>query len=314
MLKYFITSILVIALTACVTHQPKGYIKHVDNRAILKEKTQLYVKIPDSSVILIGKAAPSLNEADQFNMLYPAATPGDFFAGVIAHAIIVESKKNEAKNSAQAAADVAVLPYRPYLKDVANQALASQLENIVLARGFSLARYEDSQSESDIILDITPIFLMNQKQDTLTLRTQFLVYPKSEQHKSTKKRAVLYQNQIEVLSAKIDAALPQEYWLSNNGEQLVNTMRSLLSQTLALGAIQISSIESDHSNRVQHNFRYDDGDTTAFERASVISNDCNRVVINTLRGWLKSIPSERLKDKHICQDIQESTLKRQSLN
>ncbi|MDO6638477.1 hypothetical protein Q4557_00690 [Shewanella sp. 5_MG-2023] len=314
MLRILVISLLSIILCACSTYNPKGYVKHVDNRTILKENSKLYVKVPDGTALIIGKAAPNSGNVDHMGMIYPAVTPVDFFAAIITHAAITESVKNDKKNKAQDLADEVILPYRPFVKDIANQALVTQLNDIALSRGFELARFQDSQSEDDMVLDITPIYLLNQQQDTLTLRTQFLVYQKKELHIAAKKRAVFYQNQIEVLSSKIESESPQEYWLANNGLRLVTTMRSLLSKTLELGAVQVSSNREHSQINNQQNFRYDDGDTTAFERASIISDDCERVVIHTLRGWLKSIPIERLKDKHVCQKGLEANSEKPIIN
>ncbi|MCL1051495.1 hypothetical protein L2755_17945 [Shewanella abyssi] len=314
MFRIVFICLLSLILCACSTHQPKGYVKHVDNRTTLKENSKLYVKVPEGTALIIGKAAPNSGNVDHPDMIYPAVTPVDFFAAIITHAAITESVKNDKKNRAQTLADTVTIPYRPFVKDIANQALVSQLKDIALSRGFQLARYSESLSESDVVLDITPIYLLNQKQDTLTLRTQFLVYQKKELHVTAKKRKVLYQNQIEVLSSKIKAESPQEYWLANDGERLITTMRSLLSKTLKLGAIQVSSIQTDDSIMTKQNIRYDDGDTTAFERASIISDDCERVIIHTLRGWLKSIPTERLIDKHTCQKGQEASAAKPVLN
>lgn len=312
--KVISLSILIFFLSACSTHQSKGYVKHVDNRITLKENSQLYVKVPDGTALMIGKVEASAANVDHAGILYPAVTPVDFFASVITHAAITESIKNDKKNRAQDIADRVTIPYRSFVKDIPNQALVSQLEDIALSRGFKLASYSDSHSDSDFILDITPIYLLNQKQDTLILRTQFLVYQKKDQHVTGKKRKVFYQNQIEVLSSKLPIESPEKYWLANNGETLIKTMRRLLSKTLALGAIQISSNDNSIKSTNKQNFRYDDGDKIAFERASIISDDCKHVVIHTLRGWLKSIPIERLKSQYTCKSALEANIETAVIN
>lgn len=286
-------------LSACSTHQSKGYVKRIDNRVQIKDNSQLFVKVPTGTAIFIGKAAPNSGDIGHPSMLYPAITPIDFFAAVITHAAIAESIKNDKKNRAQDVADKVVIPYRTFIKDLVNQALITQLSDIAFSKGFQLKHYKDSQSDKDIVLDITPIYLLSQNQDTLTLRTQFIAYYKKNENITLKKRPVLYQNQIEILSPKIHTEDPTEYWLSNNGEKLLETMRSLLSNTLKLGAIEIGSNKIIKKGNDQ-NFRYDDGDIVAFERARIIQEDCEQVIIRTLRGWLKSIPRERLKGQHPC--------------
>ncbi|MEO3736419.1 hypothetical protein [Shewanella baltica] len=314
MIRILLTSCILLILCACSTHTSKGYVKLIDNRIAIKENSQLYVKVPEGTAIIIGKAEPNAGNVDHTSILYPAITPVDFFAAVITHAAITESVKNNKKNKVQDEADIIVIPYRPFIKDVANQALITQLSDIALSRGFHLKPYSEIQSDDDIVLDITPIYLLNQKQNTLTLRTQFLVYYKKNESIATQKRVMLYQNQIEILSPIIQSESPADYWLNNNGEKLIETMRNLLSDTLALGALQISSNEKAIKKSTEKNFRYDDGDVLAFERASVITEDCERIVIHTLRGWLKSIPTGRLQDRHPCKIGQEAKIDTPMLN
>lgn len=314
MIRIILACCMSLILCACSTHTSKGYVKHIDNRTALKENSQLYVKVPDGTAIIIGKAEPNSGNVDHNSILYPAVTPVDFFAAVITHAAITESVKNNKKNREQDEADLVVTPYRPFVKDVANQALITQLSDIALSRGFHLKPYKESLSDNDIVLDITPIYLLNQKQNTLTLRTQFLVYHKKNEHVAVQKRAMLYQNQIEILSPVIQSEAPADYWLNNNGEKLLETMRRLLSETLTLGALEISSNELANKKSNAQNFRYDDGDMLAFERASIVAENCERIVIHTLRGWLKSIPTARIQDLPPCKASQEATINTPMLN
>ena len=199
MIRILLAICVSLILGACSSHTPKGYVKLIDNRTALKENSLLYVKVPEGTAILIGKAEPNAGNVEHSSILYPAVTPVDFFAAVVTHAAITESVKNNKKNKAQDEADVVVTPYRPFVKDIANQALTTQLSDIALSRGFNLKPYQESQSENDIVLDITPIYLLNQKQNTLTLRTQFLVYHRKNETIAAQKRAMLYQNQINYL-------------------------------------------------------------------------------------------------------------------
>lgn len=84
-------------LSACSTHQSKGYVKRIDNRVQIKDNSQLFVKVPTGTAIFIGKAAPNSGDIGHPSMLYPAITPIDFFAAVITHAAIAESIKNDKK-------------------------------------------------------------------------------------------------------------------------------------------------------------------------------------------------------------------------
>ncbi len=298
-LKKLVAITIMLAFFGCASHKPHGYVKLIDKTHHLPVNAKLFVKVPEGIATFIGKAADYDETVGSTVFLYPAVTPVDFFASVIAHAAVVDSMKNNYKNSMQSAADKVIEPYRKYSDSLKNKYLIEQVKEIALSRGFSLDKYENSLSDEDFILDITPIFLLNTKEDTLILRNQFLVYKKKYQHKKGNKKPLLFQNQIEVLSNIKDQVINQQYWLNNEGENLKSEMNHLFSESLELIAARISDgAESDELT--YKNYRYHDGDGIVFERAVLLSENCEKIVFKTLRGWLKSVPSRRVVNIDHC--------------
>jgi hypothetical protein len=291
--------LLFALISGCVSHKPHGYVKLIDKTENIPENSKLFVKVPKGIATFIGKAADYSGTIDSTAVLYPAVTPIDFFASVIAHAAIVDSMKNDYKNSMQSAADRVIEPYRKYSNSLKNEYLIKKLEEVALSRGFSLDKYENSLSADDYILDITPIFLLNTKEDTLILRNQFLVYKKKYQDKQGKKKPLLFQNQIEVFSSTKDLDVTQQYWLDNEGENLKEEMNQLFSESLQLIASRIS-VGTESDKLTYKNYRYHDGDGVVFERAVSLNETCDKVVFKTLRGWLKSVPTDRVINHNLC--------------
>jgi len=295
LLVLFITLVMV----GCASHKPQGYVKLIDKSSTLPENAQLYVKVPEGIATFIGKAPDYRGKTQSSAMLYPAITPVDFFASVIAHAAVSESLRDSHKNSLQSVADKVIEPYRAYSDSLKNKNLVNQLKEIALSRGFTLNKYENSQHDEDLILDITPIYLLNKTEETLILRNQFLVYKKKYKSKKERKKRLLFQNQIEVFSGATIQGSAQEYWLNNDGENLKNEMNQLFSESLNLIAERISSKAKD-TNVKYKNYRYNDGDSVVFERAIALSESCEKVIFKTLRGWLKSIPASRIVNQTEC--------------
>lgn len=296
-----------LIMVGCTSHKPQGYVKLIDKKNTIPENAQLYVKVPEGIATFIGKAPDYRGKTQSSGMLYPAATPVDFFVAVLAHAAVSESIKNSQKNSLQFEANKIIEPYRRYSDSLNNQMLISQLKDIALSRGFTLNKYKNSQTENDFILDITPIYLLNKTEETLILRNQFLVYRKKYENKSASKKRLLFQNQIEVISGNTVSGNAQDYWLKNDGENLKKEMSELFSESLDLIAKRISSPEGDNNLKYK-NYRYNDGDSVVFERAITLSESCDKVVFKTLRGWLKSIPAHRVVNREQCIKQQEKTV------
>lgn len=299
MLIRLLVLFIALVMVGCTSHKPQGYVKLIDKSSTLPENAQLYVKVPEGIATFIGKAPDYRGKTQSSAMLYPAITPVDFFASVLAHAAVSESVRNSHKNSLQSTADRVIEPYRAYSDSLKNKNLVNQLKEIALSRGFTLNKYENSQHDDDLILDITPIYLLNKTEETLILRNQFLVYKKKYQSKKGKQKRLLFQNQIEVLSGATIQGSAQEYWLNNDGENLKNEMNQLFSESLNLIAERISSTAKD-TNVKYKNYRYNDGDSIVFERAIALSENCEKVIFKTLRGWLKSIPASRIVNQTEC--------------
>ena len=299
MLIRLLVLFIALVLVGCSSHKPQGYVKLIDKSNTLPENAKLFVKVPEGIATFIGKAPDYRGKTQSSAMLYPAVTPVDFFASVIAHAAVSESVRNSDKNSLQSIADKVIEPYRAYSDSLKNKTLVNQLKEIALSRGFTLSKYENSQHGDDLILDITPIYLLNKTEETLILRNQFLVYKKKYQNKKEKKKRLLFQNQIEVFSDVTIPGIAQEHWLKNDGENLKNEMNKLFSESLNLIAERISSTAKD-ANVKYKNYRYNDGDGVVFERAITLSENCEKVIFKTLRGWLKSIPANRIVNQGSC--------------
>jgi hypothetical protein len=99
-----------------------------------------------------------------------------------------------------------------------------------------------------------------------------------------------YRNTIKVVSMPYDRTDLLSFWSENDGEKLKDESARLVARSLDIGMSDAIGRLSGYSNS-HKTFRYFEGGTEKMERAQLIREDCERVLIKTLRGWLMSIPA-----------------------
>lgn len=215
-------------------------------------------------------------------MMYPAPNVAGFLAAIFTHGALVESQKNAEKERLQKVADKAVTPYQDVLSDYTYKNLMQRaLEKTSMGTGKKIIDASE-KSESDWVIESTPVFFLTQDQSAIVLDNLVTIYAPNAPS------TPIYQNVIRVISKPREETNIEEFWKAGNGTALKNESVSLVVQSLTLvyGELTIEpNIEAP-----QKTFRYPLGNTEKMERGQLISEQCDRLVIRTLRGSLMSIP------------------------
>jgi hypothetical protein len=223
---------------------------------------------------------------NQQGMLYPAAGLAGFFAAVITHGIISESTKSHQKTKAEEAADKVLLPYQSILNDFhQKQLMQSGLEQVNANDKKRMLEF-GGKSGADWFIECAPVFSMTQDQKAIILENRIAIF--------TKKSSTVpaYQNTLKVISqAKSEDDLVN-FWKANEGEKLKEESVKLFGHSLNMILGEIA-IDSESGNNPFKTFRYVEGSHEKMERGQFVSENCNRIVIKTLRGELMSIPKKQ---------------------
>jgi hypothetical protein len=220
--------------------------------------------------------------------LYPGDNAGVFLVAVFTHAAVVEAEKNSKKDELQEEADKVLLPY----KDAIANFTGSELVNAGLAKiptdgKYSLKILEEGNAEAEWIMESKPEFEMTKNQRVLLSRNIVVI-------RSNKKQPeILYQNLMEVHSSPCKQEKPESCWLEG---ALKNTSVELFAETIKLALLDFSKELHDGTN-TEKTFSYYLGDEKTFQRGKLALENCDRMVIRTLRGWLLSVPSAS-REKH----------------
>ena len=131
-----------------------------------------------------------------------------------------------------------------------------------------------------------PVFLITQDQSAIILENSISIYAPDAPS------AAAYQNTVKVVSEAKEGKDLAGFWTANQGEKLKQESASLLAQSLDIAMSEMAG-SSSKDNSPQKTFRYFEGHSEKMERGQLVSEQCNRVVIKTLRGGLISVPARR---------------------
>jgi hypothetical protein len=204
-------------------------------------------------------------------MLYPAPNAAGLLAAVIVHGLMNESAKSAQKAQLQQEADRVLLPYRSVLSTYTHAELASSVQASL------------DSSEEPWLVDSVPVFALTQDQTALVLDNAVTV------RRAGAKGLPAYEGIVRVVSSPMDDSDPLGHWRRDNAAPLRGVASTLMRESVEL-AVSMAAKTLLGEAKTQRTFRYFEGKTEKVERAALVSEDCSRRVLLTLRATLMSVP------------------------
>lgn len=250
---------------------------------VIAEGTALALKLPEKDKVVF-RGAVSLDKAgtQQGPMLYPAPDAITATAGLITHALITKSIRDSQKEKLQEEADAVLVPYREHLDDY----VASDLQQRALALMSERRKHHfvaaAATSSNEWVFMSLPIFAMTQDQRAIVMDNSISVFTAGNL------KQPIYVNTVRVVAASQAGDNMQAYWKQGSGEPLKATTAALVAESLEMVVDDLARAGS--TAPAQKTVRYLEGTTEKMERASILGEACDHLVIRTLRGWLMSVP------------------------
>ena len=220
------------------------------------------------------------------SMFYPAPNIAGFLAALITHGIINESVKSSQKTKLQEDADKVLLPYRAVLANYSYKELMQQgLTRILVGSGKKLIGHTEKATTSWLV-ESTPVFSMTQDHSAIIIDNLISIYAPNQPE------AVVYQQVVRAVSQPWSGADLVNYWSVENGRVLKEMSVSLFVESVDI-ALNDAINKAKPNNLPHKTFRYLEGRNEKMERGQLISEQCDRVVIRTLRDAPMSIPVRR---------------------
>lgn len=238
-------------------------------------------------LVFRGEANFSGVGAAPLQMLYPAAGLGGLIAAVLTHGAISEAAKNSQKDKLQEDADRVVVRYRSALERFDTFELMQR--GVAKSRRGADLRVDAGGSPvaGDWTIASTPVFVITQDESAIVLQNTVIVRAPGSAGPDA---APAYRNTIRVVSRPRGTDTTTDFWLSGEAEKLKDESALLMAESLD---IVVSALDAAASSPVvtERTFRYREGNVEKIERAQLVAERCDRVLIKTLRGSLISFPS-----------------------
>jgi hypothetical protein len=240
--------------------------------------------LPDDVVAFQGQVDMDQAGLGTGGMLYPAPGPIGFLAAVVTHGLLNENSKNRQKTQLQETADKVLEPYREILAglrvaDLQRRALALLP---AVERG-QLLPTDQLPSAHGVVLSV-PVFSMTQDQRALVLDASVSV-------RAPGGVDAAWAHPVRVIWPAAQGAEPQSHWKVGDGETLKASCAAMLAESVDIGRRAVRQTSEPDAAAVPYKtYRFKEGGRERFERAQIVSADCDRLVLRTLRGAIISAP------------------------
>ena len=218
------------------------------------------------------------------NMLYPAPNALGFLVAVLAHAAVADSARTAERQRIQNEADKVLAPYLTVIRDLKHRDVLDAALRWVEVKGTKQVLASAESEVGKWLVDVLPVFALTQDQSAVILDNVITVRSPQEP------RQIVYQNTVRVAMTPRDHAPSADEWLADQGALSRVAASALSAEALNL-AYRDHQANVSNKDSAARTVRYREGNAVRIERATVLSEACGRIMLRTLRGWLKSVPA-----------------------
>jgi len=274
----------VLLLSACATGTPPVQRQSSLQPDSIPEDAVFAFRVNrDDAVKFRGAIDQSGSGSDTgWAMLYPAPDVVTLFAAIGAHAALASQHQAGLLAQQQNAANAILGPYRPTLDTIKHRELLLVATTRKSFRHATRIIETESVDTASWIVETAPVFAMTQDESAVILDTAIQVFSPADRKKP------VYQNIVRVVSAPRDGSDPETGWMEDEGAALKSTLESQFLRSLDLAILDVTTnpVAVDAHKTV----RYRLGTSERIERGQVVRDECNEIILRTLRGWVMSIP------------------------
>ena len=214
----------------------------------------------------MGAGEASLNTG---NMMYPGGGGLEgFLAAVITHGLILHSSRAAMRNEQQARADQVLNPHRSAIDGLTSEKLLAATRDKLLP----------ADRQAQLVLELRPSYTLSADERTLVLDNAIRL----QSPQGTSQDRI-----VRVMAPTLDAADPSAHWQQDQGQALQQQAVTMLAHSIQL-ALSIPTAAAE--GKPARTLRYRSGGAETMERGKLLAMGCDRIVMETLRGWVLSAP------------------------
>lgn len=220
------------------------------------------------------------------NMMYPAPNPAGLLVAVLTHAAIAKGSREAQKTKIEKEADQVLEPFSGVINTFGYADLAERSKPWALT-GTQLPVLPRGAPHPDTwVVLVNPVYSITQDQTTLVLDNTIAIYAPGETKRTS------YINTVRVIADAQVEPDPLAHWTADDGAQLKDRSAHLLAESLDIAFADAMAPVTEAPFRT---VRYQEGSEERMERGQPIAEQCDRVLLRSLRGTLMSVPVKRLE-------------------
>ncbi|UPG96057.1 hypothetical protein [Luteibacter aegosomatissinici] len=218
------------------------------------------------------------------SMMYPAPNPAGLLVAVLTHAAISKGSRDAQKTKIEKEADQVLEPFSGVINTFAYADLAERSKPWALT-GTQLPVLPRGAAHPDTwVVLVNPVYSITQDQTTLVLDNTIAIYAPGETKRTS------YINTVRVIADAEAEPDPLGHWTADSGALLKDKSAHLLAESLDIAFADAMVPATETAFRT---VRYQEGNEERMERGQPITEQCDRVLLRSLRGTLMSVPVKK---------------------
>jgi hypothetical protein len=219
------------------------------------------------------------------SMLY-YGPPAAALLGVVAHGMIESHRQAKEKKNRNSMVDLVLVPYQPALSRFTNSELMRLALQGLTTRGQKALIGFSEPAGPGWLIECSPKFLMTQDARALVLENSIVIHSPAASSPAT------FKNVVAVVGRPRERVGPdpENTWMIQDGEMLKAEIVDLMRESVDLALSELHGDFDGHAADF-HTVRFAQGGVEKMERAQILKQTPQRVVLKTLRGWIMSVPA-----------------------
>ena len=212
-----------------------------------------------------------------------AGAPG-LVGNIIADAIIQKMARDSREKAARIESELIVAPFASIIlllrkTDLIDRSIA------LITKELSDSARAANKSEPETAVDSFEFeYRLNQDK-----RTWMLDMASTPPIQTDRKAAPYVVKTIRVIGRQLPESVDTAQMLEDNGKLLRQELHGLLAEAMTIANSKLSP--ESYKNTPETTVRFSEAGRARFERGILLGQDCSRVIMQTLRGWILSAPS-----------------------
>ena len=288
--------LLLVACSSSTTNDVKDTPLIVEDLPPLAKVNGTYIVNPlgDQDISFYGQRMASEVSSNGAGMMYPGGDAASFFVAIAMHAAIQGSVTSAAEQARIEEANIVLEPFKDtldslYLSDLMPDSLLSNLSSETNNDLLKLTEGSSLVDGWNVVID--PVFIMSRSQDSITAKVIMDISDMRDMP-TTQIKAPGYRRTIYLQSLP---TYGKDEWLQSDGEKFKATLQSLIGSSIDLGISDFSGLLPEKEPSAT-TVRYLDNGQKKVERGYLITQNCNHLTFESLRGEIKSMPKIGFKD------------------